>query len=216
MEIFPYKMFLAALHTFMCGVAMGVLYDVLRLTRAMLGYRYISSDSAALNNPFVNRFKRKKNTDISKSALFKTVLFFEDLIFSLVFCAVLILAIFYGNGGAFRFIFPVSMFVGFFAYYFSAGKLTVLFFDVCALYIRSFICYLLYYLFLPARFLFGRIYPPLKKFFTKFKQTLENIRIKGYNKKEETPLASEQEKGMLNSEGRVAKCRKRKRSNLAS
>ena len=205
MEIFPYEMFISALWTFLCGAAMGVLYDILRLSRVMLGFHYISSKSAIVKNKFTERFPIKNNIDITNRILFKIILFLEDLLFVLTFAAVFILALFYGNGGIFRVVFLIAILLGFAAYYFSLGRITILFFDVWVIYIRTLICYLVYYLLLPFKYVIGKIKLILKKIFAIFAQRLENIKIKGYNKKERERLISLSEIGMIRTKSKEGK-----------
>ena len=197
MEIFPLEMLKWTLWTFFCGVAMGIVYDVLRLSRVMLGFHYISSKSALIKNKFTERFPIKNNIDITNKISFKIILFFEDLAFVLAFALVFILVLFYGNSGIFRLVFLIAIVLGFFAYYFSLGKITILFFDVWVIYIRTLVCYLIYYLLLPFRYIMGKIKLILKKIRCIFIQRLENIKIKRYNKKERERLLDLSKKGMI-------------------
>ena len=197
MEIFPLEILKWALRAFLCGVAMGVLYDVLRLSRAMLGFHYISANSPLIKNKFTKRFPLKKNVDITSKASFKTILFFQDMIFVLTFAVVFIFVLFYGNNGTFRAIFLFAIALGFLVYYFSFGKLTVLFFDMWVIYIRTLICYVIYYAMLPIRFIARKSWMLLKKTVYIFVQLLENIKIKRYNKKERERLINLSEKGMI-------------------
>lgn len=197
MEIFPLEIFKWAIRAFLCGVAMGVLYDVLRLSRAMLGFHYVPNDSPLVKNKFTARFPVKKNAEVTKRASFGAILFFQDVLFVITFAVVFIFVLFYGNNGVFRAIFLFSIVLGFFAYYVSFGKLTVLFFDVWVIYLRTLICYVAYYALLPIRFIGRKIFEFVKKILVIFSELLENIKIKRYNKKERERLITLSEKGMI-------------------
>ena len=197
MRIFPIEMFRWTVYALLCGVAMGILYDVLRLSRVMLGYRYISSRSAIINNGFTQRFRNKNSIDISQKALFRVILFFEDVFFVCIYAILFELLLFYGNSGEFRIVFLIAILLGFFVYYFSLGRITILFFEVWVIYLRSLIGYALYYVLLPIRFITRKMLDILKKIIAFLKMTLENILIKRYNKKERTLLLELSKKGMI-------------------
>ena len=194
---------------------MGAVYDILRLSRVMLGYHYIGSKSALLKNRFTERFPIKKNSDISEKPIFKIILFIEDFLFSVIFAVVFAIALFYGNGGEFRALFLVAMLLGFFSYLFSVGKITVLFFDIWVIYLRTLILYLLFYLKKPIAWAWKKNSKIFKKISLFFAQILENMKIKGYNKKERTILQGLSEDGMLKSRRNI-KCQKRKKHDLGN
>ena len=197
MEIFPLEIFKWALRAFICGVIMGVLYDVLRLSRAMMGYHYIPAESPVIKNRFTDRFPIKKNDHALARSYFKFILFLEDVLFVLVFCAVFLFVLFYGNNGGFRAVFLFAIILGFSSYYLSFGRVTVLFFDIWVIYIRTVACYALYYLLLPIRFLCAKCIAGFKKILHIFCEILENIKIKRYNKKERKRLLALSRKGMI-------------------
>ena len=197
MEIFPFEIFKWALRAFLCGVIMGVLYDVLRLSRAMMGYHYIPAESPIIKNRFTDRFPIKKNDHVTGKAYFKLILFIEDVLFVLIFCAAFVFVLFYGNNGEFRAIFLFAIILGFSSYYISFGRLTVLFFDLWVIYIRAIFCHVIYCALLPIRFLLGQCIKGFKKILYIFSQLLENIKIKRYNKKERNRLLALSQKGMI-------------------
>lgn len=201
MEVRPYEMFVSLLYTFLCGVGTGAIYDILRLSRAMLGYHYIKSDSKVVNNRYVKRFQSDKSKKKKSGALFSVILFVEDILFVIFFCIVFILALFYGNGGAFRVAFLISVVAGFAAYYFSIGRISVIFFEIWAAYIRATLLYIAYYLALPIRMFCKWTLSVIKKFIAKLAKAIEKRRIKRYNIEERKRLLSLSLGGMINYKG---------------
>lgn len=175
MEIYPYQMFVSALWVFVCGAAMGVIYDILRFTRALLGYRYRTLKDGSEENI---------NKAVCEKKLFRAVLIVEDAFFVLSFGAVFAVALFYANDGAFRLLFLASMLLGFYSYYFSIGKLVIRILDILAAFVRGVISRVVR----PVRLLLSKIARGIKKSAKKilhfFPQILEKSKIKGYNKKE--------------------------------
>ena len=93
------------LRAFVCGVAMGVYYDVLRIVKLLF-----SLETAAGRVAKVFR---------------ATVTFFADLIFWLTFGIVSIMLIYRIGGGVFRGLVYLGMLMGAAIYHFTVGKLTL-------------------------------------------------------------------------------------------
>lgn len=201
MEVRPYEMLVSLLYTFLCGAGMGVIYDLLRLSRAMLGYHYIRSESKVIKNRYVERFR--SNKEKKRGVLFPSILFLEDLLFVIFFCIVFILTLFYGNGGVFRAAFLIAIIAGFAAYYFTIGRISVIFFEIWSVYIRATVRHVVYYLFFPIRLVARALASKIKKNIEKLIKSIENIKIKRYNKEERRKLLKLSLFGMINYKGEI-------------
>ncbi len=98
------------------GVLLGMVYDVLRLTRMLVGLQQPSQVS--LISP----------AHVSKKAVWQrrcghVLLFLEDLLFGVLCGVVGILILYFVNDGQVRFLTPVGMFCGFFVYTVTIGKI---------------------------------------------------------------------------------------------
>lgn len=199
MNAIPVQIFKMTIAAFICGAAIGVFYDFLRITRVFLGYHYISEKSIVLQSRFVKRFSVKNNQEVRKHFYFKAILFFEDIIFLTVSAVIFVLLLFYGNDGIFRSAAFIAFILGFVVYYFTLGKINVLLFDALVMLFRTLIYYILYYIFLPIKYAVKKIIALSEKIFCILIKNIENIKIKRYNKKEIKDSVSSSEKGMLGS-----------------
>lgn len=193
----PVQIFKMTVAAFICGMAMGVFYDLLRITRVFLGYNYISEKSTILQSKFVNKFSVKNNQEVRKRLYFKIVLFFEDIIFLAISAIAFVLILFYGNDGIFRSVTFIAFILGFVAYYFTIGKINVLFFDVLVIFLRTLVRYIFHYILLPVKFIVKNVIVIFQKIFCILNKDIENIKIKRYNEKETKDSLSSSKKGML-------------------
>lgn len=95
------------------GIGLGAVYDVFRIIRC--AFFVFSSE---------NGEKRQKNG--KNQAFFETFLqLILDLLFSIVYTIVIVLLVYYLNNGAVRLYILCLAVIGFFAYYFTVGRLVM-------------------------------------------------------------------------------------------
>ena len=125
----------------LAGIAVGVVYDALRITRVLLAH--LTGNGTASRR------------------MVKVVCFAEDILFTLAATLVLILLVYYTGDGQLRALAPMGLSCGFFVWYVTVGKLVMRASDVIAVAIakavRLIVRYTLLAVSLPFRLL-GRVF----------------------------------------------------------
>ena len=139
------------LYALLLGIGLGLVYDLLRITRVFLGAHYSRRAARRLQEISLPLLRaRKKKTESRALGL---VIFLEDLLFCL-FAAVAIILLFYeANRGKIRFPALLCVGVGFLLYRSTLGRLVMLFSEVIAFAIETAGRYLCFFAFLPIRLL---------------------------------------------------------------
>ena len=140
MEISQSLLGLMYVWAMLSGVAWGVSYDVLRLSRVVLGL--------SGRMPRGARWKRTCR---------QAVLFSQDVLFGLIGGVTLILLLYYTNNGQFRGLAVIGMISGFFVYHHTLGRLIRLCTDWMVAWIKRLIRWIGKCLCWPFRFLY-RVY----------------------------------------------------------
>ncbi|MBE6557885.1 MAG: hypothetical protein E7661_02590 [Ruminococcaceae bacterium] len=133
------------LASFASGIAMGGVYDLLSLSRLVLGF---SSDQ---KHPRTLAGSRKKIF----TALGRCLLFAEDLCFVLLCGICLLLLLYFINDGVFRFWAPMGLCCGFFVYRVTLGRLIISISERLVKLIHRLLKGLLSCLLLPIRWILG-------------------------------------------------------------
>ena len=107
------------------GVVLGLCYDALKIIRILLGWHH--------GLPAQTSTKRHRWHDLTG----KIFLFVQDLLFGVLCGIVLILILYFVNDGQVRFLAPLGLACGFFAYTFTLGKLICAVSEVIATFIRK-------------------------------------------------------------------------------
>ena len=142
---------LAALYlwSFLLGACFGGVYDVLRITRVLLGVHYSRRTAdrlRAIKLPLLSQTRRKK-----ESPLLGIVIFLEDLFFCLFVASVMILLFYGANHGKLRFPAFLLAAVGFLLYRASLGRTVMTFSEVIAFFAEVFIRYVIFFAGYPIR-----------------------------------------------------------------
>ncbi len=164
--------FRALLYAFLLGVFFCVAYDLLRLTRVMMGVSYAKDNGRAafiykIKFPLIGYYK--KNNNKLKTAFVNTVIFIEDLIYFSFLGIAFSVFVFYANEGKIRISLLISAILGFLVYFNTFGRLFVSFFEIIANFLKIFIKIFVFSIAFPikivyniiSRFLvraFGRVY----------------------------------------------------------
>jgi hypothetical protein len=145
------------------GIALGLLYDALRISRIFMGVKYAHKTVEKLdllNLPLIGRAADKKSSKgmkIFKNSVVDTVVFIEDIVFFIICAAVLVVCIFaasYGEARSFAF---AGCAAGFFAYFFTLGRLVMFLSEYVVFGIRTFIRYFIFFTINPILWLYKRI-----------------------------------------------------------
>ena len=133
------------------GVFLGVIYDILRISRVFLGVRYSRRAFRSLYEkklPYI-----KMSGERRESPFLGTLIFFEDLFFG-VFCGVSTILLFYAaNNGNFRFLVLVCILGGFFLYRGTIGRPIMLASELIAYGVEAVFRYAVFIGWLPVRIL---------------------------------------------------------------
>lgn len=151
--------------SFVCGMFLGVFYDVLRISRVFMGIRYAGKGAQALYERELPVLKKYVSPPTSRAGIFlQTAIFLQDILFGVVCGITLILVLFFCVDGQFRAMAPLGMLLGFIVYYKTLGSLVLRFSQMVAFFLRAFFMYLCALLLLPFRLLlwlwrktFGRL-----------------------------------------------------------
>ena len=147
MEISQFSFVLLAVYSVCFGVILGVIYDVIRIQRIVLGAEYGDSTKGKINyrNIELPIIKKKaysvKFEKISKKFL-DIYIGIGDVLFVTLCGAAVVLVAYAYNSGRVRAVIFLGLLVGFFAYYFTVGKLIVKLAGLIGFVLRSFLIYL--------------------------------------------------------------------------
>ncbi|MBQ2863145.1 MAG: spore cortex biosynthesis protein YabQ [Clostridia bacterium] len=163
--------------SFICGFVLSFVYDIFRILRIVRGNVY---DFAGIKSRFYSHFsmfafyekhkKQKKNKKLEW-----VIYFFEDLIYSLLVCVVVVISAYCFNYGKVRFFSIMSLAFGFVLWRVIFGALFVTVFEHFIYFLKV----ILFYIFYPITFLCGKIKKVIYK----------SIRLL-YNKKREKMSAA--------------------------
>ena len=129
-----------AVYSVCFGIVLGVVYDVIRILRVLLGAERDEAGRSGFRNvelPIIKRkaYSQKKNK--LSSVLLSVLIAVGDIIFA-VSCGILVVMIAYAyNSGKVRAVIFIGLALGFLAYYFTLGKLVMKTSELLAFLIRS-------------------------------------------------------------------------------
>ena len=158
-RIFPARLMGMLLWGFVCGAGLGGMWDVIRITRVLLGVRYPSRGAERLYEmplPILRRTVSRPASGIGKRSLPQSILrhaviFLEDVLFGVMWGVIMTLLIYFTNDGIFRAMAPIGMLCGFFAYYWTVGRLVLSLSQGIVFFLRAALCYLVAAILLPPR-----------------------------------------------------------------
>ncbi len=137
------------LYAVLLGLALGALYDLLRITRVFLGVHYsrrLSKRFRSIRFPLISPLSEHK-----ESRALGAVIFIEDFIFCLFSGLALILLFYQSNYGKIRIPALFCAGGGFLLYRITLGRLVMLFSEAIAFAIEILFRYLGYFCFYPIR-----------------------------------------------------------------
>lgn len=180
------------------GMALGLVYDVLRICRVMMGMsRYTAAASAPIFCPHFCRPRRTEGRSRVSDFVKRAVLIAQDFFFCVTFGIAVALLLFSRNGGEFRGFVLLGALLGFAAYYFTVGQLVIRASEYVVFAIRTALLYAVYYVTLPfiavVRFIGRHVMNMVKARVAKRREK----RIVRYTKAEEQSLIRLAENGFL-------------------
>lgn len=169
MGVSPALLFRLLAVSLLVGAAMGVLYDVLRIGRVMLGMsRYTAAASAPLFCPKFYQPRCKKGNGRVLHIFKQVLLIVQDFLFCLAVGIAIALLLFSHNNGEFRGFVFLGLVIGFVAYYFTVGQLVIRASEYVVFAIKTLFLYAVYYLTLPfisfGRFAIAHIGSAIKRY----------------------------------------------------
>ena len=144
--------FRVIIYSAIMGVVMGIIYDFVKLSRAMLGISKYSATAKKLSAVRLPGIKyRSRHKGKMKAAAEYVLLFIGDIIFSLICAAVYSLFLFHAIRGQLRWYFLLSSAIGFFLYYFTLSRFNLLVIETVFFGFRVVFLYLFEVLLIPFR-----------------------------------------------------------------
>lgn len=144
MEISQFGFVLLAVYSFCFGGMLGVLYDVLRITRVVLGAQRKNIgklDLRRIDLPLIKRNACPENNSRIGNAFLNIYIAVGDILFALV-CGTLSAMIAYAyNDGKIRIIIFVGAVFGFLAYYNTIGRIVMKLSELVAWVVRCMVIY---------------------------------------------------------------------------
>ena len=149
MEISQIDLFFLFLYSAATGVALGVIYDAIRILRALVfseNEKYLATELPLIRKTAYSKTDRK----ISRASLWIFVAV-GDFIFMITCAVAVILVAYVRNMGRMRWLIPLGTMVGFWTYYVTVGKLILKISELVAFLIRAGFVYVYTFLEIPVR-----------------------------------------------------------------
>jgi|GEM_PF-2310325 len=179
MEISTKVQLIITLYAVIVGAGIGVIYDVIRITRVFSGVtktvrqRKLETRRLPLVGAFVSirslaGFKEKADEQRSRtlkftSAIYKnTAIFIGDILFFFIVSPIFTVFIYYANSGKIRWYLLTGALVGFVLYYFTVGRIVMLFSGTIVFVVKSSVEFVIYFTVRPVVILLGAIFGAVK------------------------------------------------------
>lgn len=155
MEISMNSLLYSFLWSIVLGAFLGVAYDIVRISRVFIGVEYGNNPFPyeKIKLPIISKLKKEKkcNKRRASSVALNIFIFAGDILFCVFTALALVIYIYHSNEGKARWMVFFGAAIGFFAYYFSIGKLVVLFSQYIVFVIRAIISYTVFFVSLPIK-----------------------------------------------------------------
>ena len=184
MQVQPIELFRLLMSSFMVGVALGVLYDVLRIGRVLIGMNhYTSAATVPVFCPkFCKRREKKSRTRFVKIH-FNILLGVQDIFFCLTMGAAVAVLLFYHNNGEFRGFVIIAILAGFAVYLMTVGKLVINASEYVVFAVKTAILYIVYYMTWPFIALFRLLLNQARRIVVRIQSRREKKQIARYHAK---------------------------------
>ena len=197
MGISPIRLFYLLLSSFFLGIGMGALYDVHRIVRVLLGVRYSKSQFSEQlflqPLPILGRPLGEIRQGKIKKVFLSVLIFLQDVAWFMIAGFGVVILNYAWNDGRFRFYTVISLFVGFFLYFFTVGKLVIRLSEWIVYVLRAVVSIVFFLCSRPFVKAFEVLKKIMKKIIQNLRKSIANRRKKVYNinKKEEYVRAAD-------------------------
>ena len=145
MEISQFSFILLATYSFFFGVALGVVYDIIRIQRVLLGAKCgggkTKIDYREIELPIIKKKAYSVRLDKAFSKVLGVYIALGDVAFATT-CGVAVVLVAYAyNSGRVRAIIYLGLLLGFLVYYFTIGRLVMKLSRLVSFLIRSAVVY---------------------------------------------------------------------------
>ena len=200
MEVSPIQLLFMVIASFAFGMACGVLNDVNRLVRVLLGVKYLSGKYGRLYKiklPVVRRSLEEIKDSRAKRFCLPAVIFVQDIFLFVVAGGGVAIINYCFNSGRVRIYTPVAVVFGFLVYYFTVGKLVLYFSEALAFFVRATFTVLFAIICYPIRICVVFLLKIAKKILGCINKTLAKRRILMYNKNRKKSVLKEADLGFF-------------------
>ena len=185
-----------------CGIGLGLVWDVIRITRVLLGVNYPSRGVGRLYACSLPLLGKKVSRPSATEMLWQRILrgaaiLTEDFFFGILWGIVMTLLIYFTNDGIPRAMAPVGMLSGFLLYYHTVGRLVLLTMEGIIFVLRAAGCYAVAILLFPFRLLIRLWRLTLGAYLSKTAARLQRRRAEKYHEKMLAELRMHAECGWL-------------------
>lgn len=200
MEISPMRIFWMLVYAFAFGAFCGVLNDVNRLVRVLLGVRYRKERMKRLYSlkiPILGRCLGEIKEGGVKGFLLGAVIFVQDLLLMLFWGGGIVFLNYSFNDGRVRIYTPLLAILGFVCYYFSIGRIVIYLSESIAFGVRVVFAMILSIFYRPLRMLVEFFVKNIKKIYKNLNKSLEKRKNLVYNNSKERNAIREALKGFV-------------------
>lgn len=186
--------------SFLFGCALGILHDVGRLLRLLIGAQPPHKSLEGLYGlrlPIVGRPLKQPRESKLRRIMTHLFLFCEDLLWFAVAGAGVVILNYYFNDGKLRLYTIVALLIGFLCYYFTVGKLVMFFSSGIVFLIRSFFLIVFCIICKPIAYFVLFFGKNAKKIAKKLTKSIAKTRRWVYNKYISNALLQDSENGFL-------------------
>ena len=201
MQVQPIALFRLLMSSLAVGIALGVLYDVLRVGRVLIGMNHYTSAATvpAFCPKFCKRRERKSKPRLVM-ILFNILLVTQDIVFCLTAGAAAAVLLFYHNNGEFRGFVIIAILVGLAAYLLTVGKLVIRASEYVVFAVKTAILYIVYYTTWPFIALFRLLLNQARRIVAHIQSKREQKQIARYHVKHIQYLTELAANGFLSHE----------------
>ena len=157
------------LYAFFLGVGFGVLYDVFRIMRVVVGVEYLGVAKKSTDYlysrkyPLIGKIERRENK--AKKYFLDIFVGVGDIIYCLFIGGVFCIFLYYSNDGIFRWHALAAASCGFFIYYKTLGAILITFAEIICVFLKIISKILLFAIAFPFKFMYNIIISILKALF---------------------------------------------------
>ena len=156
MEISQLSFVLLAVYSLCFGVVLGVIYDIMRVQRVLLGAEYRGNKSKVdyrnIKLPIIKKKAYSEKFDRFFKSFLNIYIAVGDVLFVTACGAAVVLVAYAYNSGRVRVIIYLGLLFGFLAYYFTVGKIVMRLSQLIAFVVRSILVYCYEIISAPIRF----------------------------------------------------------------